>query len=518
VNFRFTVVETNLNRAEFRWKWLRFLRESLLLGTIVCLAILLQGGAILAGILTSKPIAITLYVVLAMAGIIAWTVLIITIAAATPARPWLAAALERVDSRLLDRLNTLVYLESHPPEARSESFASLIAKQPQSVLANKSPARPFTTYKARAHFLIFALTVAATLLLYGLYSPWTRLMAAAQIHRNTSAPQPDKPLDLALPPTNNVEQNQAWGEVRITDPGADLRVTKVDVVPLQIEAAANQRLDKVNWFSAINGSEEVAHDLPPPSEPRYAVYQPTLYLDELQLADWDVMTYYAKASTDKQDSYASEVYFLEVRPFREDILKLPGGEAGQAYRFLSELSSLINRQQHIIRQTHQHIQRPPEGEKLQAQDRKKLSEAEGDLSDSTQHLYAQMAGQLENKPIGEALDNLAKAEQSLDRASRLLQDNSMNDARNRERSALSELAAARKTFQKAVTDNPEAFDQQKQNEEQSPIADASNKLKEMAEFRNESKAAQDFVSQSLEEQKKLEQQARAGQRSDSLRL
>jgi len=46
-----------------------------------------------------------------------------------------------------------------------------------------------------------------------------------------------------------------WGEVRITEPGADLKVTKLDVVPLQIEAAANQSLKK--WpASAINGADE----------------------------------------------------------------------------------------------------------------------------------------------------------------------------------------------------------------------------------------------------------------------
>ena len=74
---------------------------------------------------------------------------------------------------------------------------------------------------------------------------------------------------------------------------------------------------------------------------------------------------------------------------------------------------LISRQQHVIRQTHQHLQNPQAQENLQAQDRKKLSEAEADLGDSAQHLYAEMAGKMENKPIGEALDNLAKAEKSL---------------------------------------------------------------------------------------------------------
>ena len=89
----------------------------------------------------------------------------------------------------------------------------------------------------------------------------------------------------------------------------------------------------------------------------------------MHLAEWDVLTYYAKASTERSYSFASEVYFLEVRPFHEDILKMPGGESGEAYRCLNELTALINRQQHVIRQTHQHVQKPQEQPNLQAQDR-----------------------------------------------------------------------------------------------------------------------------------------------------
>src|ERR1043166_2680120 len=296
----------------------------------------------------------------------------------------------------------------------------------------------------------FIVIVAATVLVYRSYSPWS-VSLAAQKAIPLEAALPEKPLDLTLPATNNIEQNQSWGEVRITDPGSDLKVTKVDVVPLEIEAAANQSLQKIGWFSTVNGAEETPHELPAPKEPRYAVYQPTLYLDELRLSDWDVMTYYAKANAEKENSYASEVYFLEVRPFREDILKMPGGGGGSAYQCLNEMSQLISQQQHVIRQTHQHLQKPQEQENLQTQDRKKLSDAESDLSESTQHLYAKMAATMENKPIGEALDNLAKAEKSLDHASKLLQDNSTTEAQNRERSAMSELVAARRVFQKAAS-------------------------------------------------------------------
>ena len=45
MSLRYTVVETSLNRAEFRWKWLKFLQYSFLLGSILC-ALVLLGAAV----------------------------------------------------------------------------------------------------------------------------------------------------------------------------------------------------------------------------------------------------------------------------------------------------------------------------------------------------------------------------------------------------------------------------------------------------------------------------------------
>jgi hypothetical protein len=506
MQFRFTIVETSLNRAEFRWKWLRFLRDTFALGIVLCLLVLSFALAIIGGWVTSKTTAITILTIFAILGVIAWVVISIAIVAGSPERNWLAAAIERVDRRLLDRLNTLLFLENRPRQPQTDAISIRIAKQTQTVLAAKPSPTPFRGSRAVGYCIAFLVALAATYSVCHIYAPWSRLVAPTKLSK--AQPAPDRhSLELSPPATNNLEQNQNWGEVRITDPGADLKVTKVDVVPLQIEAAANEALKQVGWYSTINGTDETNHDLPPPTEQRYALYQPTIYLDELRLSDWDVMTYYAKANTEKDNSFASEVYFLEVRPFREDILKMPGGENGKAYQCLSEMSALINRQQHIIRQTHQHIQKPPEQENLRTQDRMKLSDAEADLRDSVDHLYAKMAAEMENKPIGEALDNLARSEKSLNQASTLIKNNAMKEAPNRERSALSELIAARKVFQKAVSENPSDF-QDANDEEQSPVADASKKLNQMAEFRNEAKAGQQFVQKTAEQQRSLERRAK----------
>ena len=71
----------------------------------------------------------------------------------------------------------------------------------------------------------------------------------------------------------------------------------------------------------------------------------------------------------------------------------------------------------------------------------------------------------------------------------------MIEAPARERDALTELVAARKFFQKSVSDNPGAF-ANADEEEGAPIKlaiDESKKLREIAEFRNEAKAGRDLV-------------------------
>lgn len=507
MNSRFAVLETSLNRAESRWKWLRFVQLTSVLGVCFSLVLLMLAASIILGWISSRPVALTFLGILCAIALVAWILIAIGVAASQPERHWLAAAIERIDRRFLDRLNTLLFLETRPPGLSERSFAIRIARQTQAVVAERRPPPPFPARRSMAWLATLLCSLLVLAFVNHLYSPWNRLQLSAGPGPAAEALPP--PLSLPPPATNNVEESKPWLEVRITDPAMDLRVTKVDVVPLQIEAAANETLQRIEWFTAVNGGAETEHPLPPPQEPRFAIYRPDIYLDELHLSDWDVVTYYAKAGTERTNTQASEVYFLEVRPFREDIAKLPGGESGQAYQCLNELSGLIARQQHVIRQTHLHLQHPPPQEKLQAQDRKKLEDAEFDLSDSTKHLYARMATEMENKPIGEALDNLAKAEESLSTAGKQLRNNAMAEVPRTERTALAELVAARKTFQKAVSENPDAFKDGQPEDEPPTVVDPSNKLSQMAEFRNEAKAAQEMMQKALEQQRQLEQQAKS---------
>jgi hypothetical protein len=225
----------------------------------------------------------------------------------------------------------------------------------------------------------------------------------------------------------------------------------------------------------------------------------------MQLSDWDVLSYYAWSTTEAGDRYASDIYFAEIRPFREDILKLPGGSEGEAYQVLKEITSMVERQQHVLRETHRHIQDPPPDAKVAQQDANKLANAEEDLHQTADHLYARLATEMENKPIGEALDHLAAASRHAEDATANLRRNQADQAQPDEHGALAQLVAARKSFQRAVSENPDSF-KEESGDPPPPIAGQEDQLKSMAEFRNEAKAAEEFLRSSVEMQQSLADQ------------
>jgi hypothetical protein len=511
---RYPVVEDNLRQVAGRWKWLRLIQHTATIGSVVSLLALLIGVGINLDRISDRNVVIVLISAMAIGALVAWVIIALRLLAEDPERQKLASGIERVNRSLLDRLNTLIFLEKSKDDFRARSFSSRIAKQTQQVLT-KEPARfPFSSRRPLMHVLVFAALLAATSFLFDRYAPWQHLVAAEEQRKlaQQEKKQPEQPdPEVAPPETNLVETNRLWGEIRITEPGRDLRVTKLDSVPLQIEAAANERLERVAWRSAINDGAEQLHELPAPAEPRYAAYKPVIDIAALGLSEWDVLTYYAKADTSSSNSYASEVFFLEVRPFQEDIKKVPGAGSGKGcYSFLKRLSELIQQQQHVIRETHHHVQRSHRSAEVEAQDRNKLAEAESDLGDSVKHLSAEMAA-LDKQIVAPVLNDLDKATEPLALATGSLQSNALPEAQKQERDALQRLVATRKHFQKVISENPGAFSEESDPEEdqKTPPDAAKDKLKQITEFRNEAKAAQDFLDKAVEKQQSITQRASA---------
>ena len=503
-------IERELRRAQGQWRSLRFLRWTSILACVLSAAASALALVVHRGYLLSAPLAaVAAFAVLASSLLAFFIVCLVSMLSRRP-RPWLAATLERSYDPLLDRLNALVHLEAVQDETQVWPYFRRIERQAVAMLPASGLPSPFRWRGTLLWMMAALLAIAGTVKLYSKLEPWERLSWDAG-EPAPSAELPDPGASPLEPPAASAaEVKAAWGEVRITEPGRDLKVTKVDAVPLQVEAASDQPLKAASWSTATNGAEPRKHALPPPAEPNYAVYKPLIYVDELGLQDWDVVSYYASASTAGGASYASEIYFLEVRPFRDDLAKMPGGEGGKAYAGLNELTGLIEGQRQILRETHRFQQATSLGADLRRQDRAKLAGAESDLGDAVRHLYAKLAAEMENQPIGDVLTHLAASEGWIEKA-RLALEEEAPDAMAKEQGALAELVATRKSFQKVVTDHPEAFEGDDGEGEDTPVAELPDKLKQILELRDQEKAAQELVKKTLEAQRSLTRRTAEGE-------
>jgi hypothetical protein len=407
-------------------------------------------------------------------------------------------AARRIDAAgpvLGESLEALVYLEPKRDEPFVASFASRIARHVSAILRLQGIPYPY----ARERWWAIGTGTVCVAALLGLVQveqradPWGALLAAtmemAEAEDALEAP------DAAAP-----EVAREWGEVRITAPGRDIRVTKVDVVPLEIEAAASDALVRARWFTAVSGAEEVEHLLPKPADPHLALFTPHLYVDELRLSDWDVVSYHAGASTARGGVFSSAIYFLEIRPFREEILKLEGGgeKRRTAFSLLGEISGLIDRQKHVVRETHSHLRDPRRDADDQRSDRAKLGAAEAEVLDSSDHLYARVATEMENQPVAEVLDELALAQTDLAAAVAAL-GAPEGEPLVPEQSALQHLAASRKAFHKVIAGMQDGAS----DAEGKADAGLHEQLREMAELRNERAAVRDEVEALVAAQREL---------------
>ncbi len=500
-------IEENLSFVRQRLKWLVFGRRFGTAGMVFCLVWFLIQLAARGGSLTDLRIYHLLIALMAMAGLATVIVIFFVTFARHEKRALIGNALEDGCPSLMDRINTLIYLEENPRKVRSFRLKNQIEAQAVQVFETEKVVSPFPADRTWAHLGAFVLLLAGVIFFQMHYDPFKGLKYQTQ----TAIAKPSQPFELA--PQKDVSETVAkktWGEVRIVDPGHDVKLTKVDVLPLQIEMTASDTMDKPVWVTSVDGGEESSHDLAPPTDPNYMVYQPLIYLDQLKVTEWDVVSYYGKVHSAAPADYASSLNFIEIRPFREDILKMTGDKDGKGknrYNLLSELTGLIRQQTSLIQDTHRHIETVYPQDDMRMQDARKLSHAENELSTATDHFYGKIASESENTPVGEILDELSQAEEQMTRATRALQDDVAQEGKKREQDALTHLIACRKAFQKVLSDHPDAFggdNSADETAENTPTAtDSLKALSQVSEMRNRDQAALQSLHQMTQKQQAM---------------
>ncbi|MCC7051904.1 MAG: DUF4175 family protein [Gemmatimonadaceae bacterium] len=147
-------------------------------------------------------------------------------------------------------------------------------------------------------------------------------------------------------------------EVRIRQPGRDLRPTSVDEVFIQVEASDDYGVGRLELLYRVNGGAETVVTLTGGTgvRPRDVIAAHTLFLEEMSLAAGDVVSYYARVLDNDQrprpKAGVSDIQFLTIRPFRRDYRQNQqggGGEAGGPQEM--NPGSLVQRQRDIVAAT-----------------------------------------------------------------------------------------------------------------------------------------------------------------------
>ena len=449
-------VRDRLDQTSFWDRFQAFLRLLAIVVTVGTAVVWLAGVMMVLDWWTHRSSLIAVFVLLGLLCSIAVFIMAVIAASRSASEKWLAAAMEHAHEPLQDRLNTLVYLDGQPDTRRS-SYGLAIQRQTMNVLQTPTQPCPFSWRSVLKHTAVFLVVLVGTCAFYVRYQPWTHVVVPA--------PQTDQPAatqsaqDLQIPPLDSPaptvapEPLPAWGEVRISEPGRDVRVTKPDIVGLKIEAAADSPLDSVYWITSVNGQQPLQHDLPAPLDPKYVVYEPVLVVDQFALEEWDVLSYYAEAVARDGRRFKSSVYFLEVVPFRLDLERLPVGTDGETLRGLNQMTDLIERQQEIMRQTARLSDETETAQSASAAwDR--LADAEAELGRNWQHLQAEMQNAFAKETAEKLRPQMQSAASRLQDAEHALRAQNGQDSQQQQQRALQALAASRKQLHQLMQQPP----------------------------------------------------------------
>lgn len=231
-------------------------------------------------------------------------------------------------------------------------------------------------------------------------------------------------------------------QVTIEQPGRDLRPTMLEEVTITVAVFEDYGLQALTLVAAQNNGAEVRHDLlPATTRTRNANAvrseyrsEKLLYLEDLGVQPGDFISYYIEAQ-DAQQKVATDLYFLEVRPFEEEFYRAltQGGGGGQNDEGLSLTQKEIITATWKLQQSRDKIS----PEELQASG-KALGETQEALRESIANMAenAKLRGNLAGEgDTGNLVQYLEQATQAMTEAVPLLNAAKPNEALEPERRA-----------------------------------------------------------------------------------
>ncbi|MCA2969012.1 MAG: hypothetical protein INH43_10895, partial [Acidobacteriaceae bacterium] len=175
--------------------------------------------------------------------------------------------------------------------------------------------------------------------------------------------------------------------LKIRKPGRDAKVSPLEEVPVEVEAADDFGLRELKLVYSVNGGAERTVNLLTQPNAKSVAGKAMLALEEFKLVPGDVVTLWAVAR-DATRTTQSDLYFLEAQPFEKEYSQSQqsgGGGGGE-----QEDNNVTKRQKEIIAATWNQLRNRFAEPKATAENARFLAETQAKLREQAKNLATRM--------------------------------------------------------------------------------------------------------------------------------
>ncbi|MBL8219711.1 MAG: hypothetical protein JNL62_10800, partial [Bryobacterales bacterium] len=236
--------------------------------------------------------------------------------------------------------------------------------------------------------------------------------------------------------------------VKIRRPRNDARVSPIEEVMVEVEAADDFGLHEVALKYSVNGGEEKTVNLLPSKGTQNVEGKTMIALEDFKLSPGDVVSMYAVAR-DAQTAAQTDMTFIETVPYEFEFTQsqqMGGGGGGGEQEDQQRISQ---RQKEIIAATWNQIRDKGADKAAMAENAKFLAEVQGKLRDQANSLAKRMRSRElagANNQFKSFAQDMEKAAEAMTQASDKLKAQGWKDALQPEQKALQHLLRAESTF------------------------------------------------------------------------
>ncbi len=237
--------------------------------------------------------------------------------------------------------------------------------------------------------------------------------------------------------------------VSVKRPGRDAKVSPIEEVTVEVQAAGDFALQTMDLHYSVNGGPEKTVSLLDKKAQKQASGSTLITLEDFQLVPGDVVSLYASAR-DARNTARTDMYFLEAQPFEREYTQSQqmgggGGGGGEG----QQQNQISQRQKEIISATWNQSRNTAADRAAAAANAKFLSDVQAKLRDQAKSLAERMRSRelaSQNEEFSSFSKDMDAAAEAMGQAAGKLKTQNWKDALPSEQKALQHLLRAEATF------------------------------------------------------------------------